>query len=93
MSQRGFEVAVALDGYETIVRLKQEAETREIPIIAMSAHIEERERIRALGVENFLAKPFTVGELIARLDRVLGNTQQRAQEYYGVSGSSGTETE
>jgi PAS domain S-box-containing protein len=119
LSQGGFEVEVALDGYEvvttarqqrqelilldlklpgmdgyeTITRLKQEAETREIPIVAMSAHVEERERVRALGVENFLAKPFTADELIAELDRVLASTRQRVQAHYGLSGSTGIGTE
>ena len=31
-----------MDGYETITRLEKEAGTREIPIIAMSAQVEER---------------------------------------------------
>ena len=63
-----------MDGYETITRLKKEAETREIPIVAMSAHVEERERVRTLGVENFLAKPFTVDELVTKLNGVLAST-------------------
>jgi PAS domain S-box-containing protein len=66
-----------MDGYETITRLKNEAETREIPIVAMSAHVEERERVGTLGVKNFLAKPFTVDELVAKLNGVLASTQQR----------------
>jgi len=65
-----------MDGYEALVRLKQDVETCDIPIIAMSAHATdyrtEREKLLALGAAEFLSKPFTVERLVAELERVMG---------------------
>jgi len=67
-----------LDGYETCARLRrQEAADpggQRIPVIAVTAHFqpEERERCRAAGMDDYLAKPFRTAELAAMLDRWLG---------------------
>lgn len=65
-----------MDGYEALVRLKQDVETCDIPIIAMSAHAtdyrSEREKLLALGAAEFLSKPFTVERLVSELERVMG---------------------
>jgi len=67
-----------MDGYEALVRLKQDVETRDIPIVAMSAHaadyLSERQRLLSLGAVEFLSKPFTVEELVAELERAIGKT-------------------
>jgi CheY-like chemotaxis protein len=67
-----------MDGYEAIVRLKQDAETREIPIVAMSAHaadyLSEREKLLSLGAVEFLSKPFTIEELVTELERAMNKT-------------------
>jgi two-component system, OmpR family, KDP operon response regulator KdpE len=49
-----------------------------LPIIVLSAHDQEMEKIMALdlGANDFIAKPFGIGELLARLRAVL---RQRAQ--------------
>ncbi len=46
-----------------------------------------------MGIENFLAKPFTIDKLIAKLDGVLESMLQRVQKHHGVSGRPSTETE
>jgi PAS domain S-box-containing protein len=65
-----------MDGYEALVRLKQDVETRDIPIIAMSAHAadysSEREKLLSLGAVEFLSKPFSVEQLVLELERVMG---------------------
>jgi CheY-like chemotaxis protein len=67
-----------MDGYEALVRLKQDVETRDIPIIAMSAHAadyrSEREKLLSLGAVEFLSKPFTVEQLVVELERVMGES-------------------
>ncbi len=64
-----------MDGYEALVRLKQDVETRDIPIIAMSAHAadyrSERQKLLSLGAAEFLSKPFTVEQLVAEFERVM----------------------
>lgn len=67
-----------MDGYEALVRLKQDVETRDIPIIAMSAHAadysSEREKLLSLGAVEFLSKPFSVEQLVVELERVMGES-------------------
>ena len=59
-----------MDGLETISRIRQSSLT---PIIVLSALGEEADKIRALnlGADDYLTKPFGVGELLARLQAVL----------------------
>lgn len=58
-----------LSGIEVCRRLKSQAATRAIPIIMLSARGEESERIRGLetGADDYMVKPFSVAELMARL--------------------------
>ena len=50
----------------------------------MSAHVEGRERVQALGVENFQAKLFTVDELAAKLDRVLEHAAEGSRALWCI---------
>ena len=58
-----------LSGIELCRRLKQRAETRAIPIIMLSARSEEVDRIRGLdtGADDYISKPYSIPELIARI--------------------------
>lgn len=62
-----------MDGYETTRRIRQKAEFAELPIIALTANAlsDERERCRAAGMDDYLAKPFRKEELAALLDQWL----------------------
>jgi PAS domain S-box-containing protein len=64
-----------MDGRTTIRRLREQDETRQIPIIVLSAHSlgDESERVRMLGmgVKGFLKKPITVEHLVAEVRRTL----------------------
>jgi two-component system, OmpR family, KDP operon response regulator KdpE len=59
-----------LDGVEVIRRIRRDAAT---PIIVLSARGEERDKIAGLdaGADDYLSKPFSVGELEARIHAVL----------------------
>jgi DNA-binding response OmpR family regulator len=61
--------------------------------MGFSQKLMKREKVRALGIENFLAKPFTIDKLIAKLDGVLESMLQRVQKHHGASGRPSTETE
>jgi two-component system KDP operon response regulator KdpE len=63
-----------MDGLETIRRIRQAALT---PIIVLSAMGEESDKISAfnLGADDYLTKPFGVGELLARIGAVLRRSQ------------------
>jgi two-component system, OmpR family, KDP operon response regulator KdpE len=55
-----------LDGIEVIKRLREWSQT---PIIVLSVREDEEDKIRALdaGADDYLTKPFSMGELLARL--------------------------
>jgi CheY-like chemotaxis protein len=63
-----------MDGYEALTRLKKDPETRKIPILVMSAHaadvVQERLRVRGMGAEDFLPKPFSLENLLVEIERV-----------------------
>ena len=58
-----------LSGIEVCRRLKSRDKTRAIPIIMVSARSEEVDKVRGLeiGADDYLVKPYSVIELIARL--------------------------
>lgn len=61
-----------MDGWEAARRLKSEPQTRDIPIVALSAHalIGEREKAFAAGCDAFDAKPIQFERLLATLRRL-----------------------
>jgi CheY-like chemotaxis protein len=62
-----------MDGYEASRRIRQGGHHPELPIIALTANAlpDERERCRAAGMSDYLAKPFRREELAALLERWL----------------------
>ncbi len=62
-----------ISGLEVCRQLRRKAETREVPIIMLTARGEETDRIRGLevGADDYVAKPFSPSELIARVRAVL----------------------
>ncbi|MFL6833834.1 MAG: response regulator [Xanthobacteraceae bacterium] len=62
-----------VDGWEATRRLKADPQTRDIPIIALSAHAlaGEREKALASGCDEFDTKPIEFERLVATLRRVV----------------------
>ena len=62
-----------VSGIEVCRRLRQRNETRNLPIIMLTARGEESDRIRGLdtGADNYVVKPFSMTELAARVRAVL----------------------
>jgi len=58
-----------MDGYETCRLLKAQAETRDIPVIFVSAASETEEKVQGfeLGAVDFISKPYQREELLARV--------------------------
>src|SRR3954452_4762151 len=58
-----------VDGFEVCRQLKQQEETRDIPIVFLSAAGETEERVEGLrlGAVDFISKPFSRDELLARV--------------------------
>ena len=97
--ERGCEVAAAerpeiilmdlempiVDGWEATRRLKSNVQTRDIPVIAFSAHAlaGEREKALAAGCDEFDTKPIEFDRLVATIRRILvarrnASTQSRS---------------
>jgi two-component system phosphate regulon response regulator PhoB len=62
-----------VSGIEVCRRLRQRPETRNVPIIMLTARGEETDRIRGLdtGADDYVVKPFSMSELTARVRAVL----------------------
>ena len=58
-----------LSGIEVCRRLKSNSKTRQIPVIMLSARAEEVDRVRGLetGADDYVVKPYSVIELMARV--------------------------
>jgi two-component system KDP operon response regulator KdpE len=63
-------VMPGIDGFEVLRQLR---EWSRLPVIVLSAHGEEHDKVEALdlGADDYLTKPFGMGELLARLRAVL----------------------
>ncbi len=62
-----------VSGVEVCRRLRSRAETRNLPIIMLTARGEESDRVRGLdtGADDYIVKPFSMTELTARIRAVL----------------------
>lgn len=62
-----------LDGYEVCRRLKEDENTRFIPVLMLTAKVEVEDKIRGLdtGADDYIAKPFNYKELSARVRSLL----------------------
>jgi two-component system, cell cycle response regulator DivK len=70
-----------IDGWEAARRLKSDARTRHIPIIALTAHALQsaRDRARDAGCEGFLSKPCSPPDVVAEIARLLRLREARPQ--------------
>lgn len=62
-----------VSGIEVVRRLRARPESRNLPVIMLTARAEESDRIRGLdtGADDYVVKPFSVTELMARVRAVL----------------------
>jgi CheY-like chemotaxis protein len=65
-----------VDGWEVARRLKRDARTRDIPIIAFSGRSMKHEQVSALraGCDVHLTKPCPPDQLLAAIEKLLGTT-------------------
>ncbi len=65
-----------ISGIEVCRLLRTRPETRDIPVIMLTARGEEGERVRGLatGADDYMVKPFSVPELLARIRSILRRT-------------------
>lgn len=69
-------------GLDLARRLRRDDLTREIPIIMLTARGEENDRVSGLesGVDDYVVKPFSARELVARVKAVMRRTQPEDEQ-------------
>jgi two-component system phosphate regulon response regulator PhoB len=69
-----------VSGIEVCRQIKARPETRGIPVVMISARSEELDRVRGLetGADDYVVKPYSVAELMARLRALLRRTRPAA---------------
>ncbi|MCG3163028.1 MAG: Sensory transduction protein regX3 [Acidobacteria bacterium] len=75
-----------MDGFELCRRFRTEEQTRRTPIIMLTARTEERDKVRGLdlGADDYITKPFSVRELVARVRAALRRSgyEEKAPKFY-----------
>lgn len=73
-----------VDGFEALRRIRARDAT--LPVIMLTARGAENDRVRGLhdGADDYVVKPFSANELLARIDAVLRRSPQRSGEAVGV---------
>lgn len=74
-----------LDGYEVCKEIRKDNTISSIPIIMITAKCEEFDKVIGLelGADDYITKPFSVRELMARVKAVLRRTaKQQVDKYY-----------
>ncbi len=71
-----------LDGFQLIAALRKHEETRTVPVILLSARAGEEARVDGLqaGADDYLVKPFSARELVARIEAQLVRSKLRSLE-------------
>lgn len=77
-----------VSGVELARRLRGNPETEALPIIMLTARGEEEDKVRGLevGADDYMTKPFSPKELIARIRAVLRRSTNRTQEALTIGG-------
>ncbi len=80
-----------LDGFGLLRELRNNSETRTVPIILLSARAGEESRVEGIdaGADDYLVKPFSARELIARVQTHLQLAQVRREADQAIRESEG----
>lgn len=73
-----------MSGTELCRRLRREPATRRTPIIMVTAKVSEADRVAGLdlGADDYITKPFSVRELLARVRAVMRRSDEHASKTY-----------
>ena len=72
-----------MDGYELTTAVKSDPNYNHLPIILLTAKTQEEDEQEALlaGADEFLTKPFRLGDLKLRIDNIIENRKRIQSEY------------
>ncbi len=65
-----------MDGFQVLQKLKTQEETKSLPVIMLTARGQEKDVVTGFetGAVDYVIKPFSFPELIARINRALGKS-------------------
>ncbi len=68
-----------MNGFELLTKIKEQPQDAQVPVIMLTARTAERDKLKALriGVDDYLQKPFSNKELLARIKNLLEHYEQR----------------
>jgi two-component system alkaline phosphatase synthesis response regulator PhoP len=66
-----------LNGWEVCRRIKQDPDTRDIPVVMVTGRVEEGDKVLGfeMGADDYVTKPFSPRELVARVRAVIRRGQ------------------
>ncbi|MBI5304953.1 MAG: response regulator transcription factor [Chloroflexi bacterium] len=77
-----------MDGWETATRIRQ---VSKVPVIMLTAKDEESDKLKgfSVGVDDYVTKPFSFAEMVARVQAVLNRARMTPTEHKAKRYSSG----
>ncbi len=80
-----------IDGYEILRRIRQNPNLKALPVIMLTAKGEEFDRVLGLelGADDYITKPFSIRELIARVKAVFRRSEQPQEVSQSVLSAGG----
>ena len=74
------------DGLSILEQLRKRKDTKDIPVILLTAKTSEYDRIKGLdiGADDYVSKPFSVFELMARIKAVLRRTKREVDVFSNI---------
>lgn len=84
-----------MDGYQLLEKIKSEKDWQHIPVIMLTARAAMNDKLKALriGVDDYLNKPFVEEELLARIENLIKNSQNRQVVFSGTESEAEAPTE
>lgn len=75
-----------LDGFETLKRLKADPETRDIPVVMLTARAQDKDVLTGytLGTDLYLTKPFSPIELLTMVQRIFQSQEEEEEDVYDL---------
>ena len=67
-----------MDGFEVLRRIKADGNTKDLPVIMLTAKSREKDVVTGLelGASDYIVKPFSPAELVARVKKAVGDTSE-----------------
>lgn len=65
-----------VNGTDVCARLRKNPETKDTPVLMMSALHDAGKKCREAGANDFIAKPFEMEDLVAKIEEILENSEK-----------------